>query len=217
MKILITGTSKGIGKAIAEKFINEDHFVIGFDILAATINNPNYKHYVIDVRNKDSFPEIDGLNIIINNAGVQTNTVEDINVNLIGTINITEKYAFQENIKSVLNIASPSGVNGSEFPYYASSKGGVIAYTKNTALTIAKFGATCNALSPGGVITSSNNHILNDKKLYQQVLNETLLNKWMDTEEIAEFAYFMTVINKSMTGENIIVDNGELLKSNFIW
>ncbi len=49
------------------------------------------------------------------------------------------------------------------------------------------------------------------------MLNETLLNKWATAEEIAEFTYFVSVINKSMTGEDIFIDNGEKLKSNFIW
>ena len=48
-------------------------------------------------------------------------------------------------------------------------------------------------------------------------LDETLLNKWATPEEIADFVYFVSVINKSMTGEDIFIDNGEKLKSNFIW
>ena len=55
------------------------------------------------------------------------------------------------------------------------------------------------------------------KELYKQVLDETLLNKWSTPEEIAEFTYFIAVINKSMTGEDLFIDNGEKLKSNFIW
>ncbi|MBQ4586692.1 MAG: SDR family oxidoreductase, partial [Clostridia bacterium] len=102
-------------------------------------------------------------------------------------------------------------------PEYAASKGGVIAYMKNVALSLAKYGATVNSLSPGGVITDINEHIINSPDLYQKVLNETLLNKWADVEEIAEFSYFLTVINKSMTGQDILVDNGEAHKSNFIW
>ena len=217
MKVLITGTSKGIGRSIAVKFLNEGHHVFGFDLLPSSIEHDKYNHFIIDVRKPETFPIINDFDIIINNAGTQTNTKEDIDVNLQGVINITEFYAFQENIKSVLTITSPSALNGSEFPYYSASKGGALAYTKNVALRIAKFSATANCLSPGGVITNSNKHILDSNNLTKQVLDETLLNKWMSEEEVADFAYFMTVINKSMTGENIVVDNGEMLKSNFIW
>ena len=159
-------------------------------------------------------PEIDNIDIIINNARIQEGNI--IDVNLKGTINVTEKY-ITPNIKSIVFIASSSASTGSEFPEYAASKGGVVTYMKNVALRIAKYGATANSISPGGVITKLNEHILNDKNLYNQVLNETLLNKWATAEEIADFAYFVSVINKSMTGEDIFIDNGEKLKSNFIW
>ena len=76
---------------------------------------------------------------------------------------------------------------------------------------------TVNSLSPGGVNTQSNDRILNDEKKHQEVLDETLLNKWMDVEEVADWAYFLTMINHSMTGEDILVDNGEMLKNNFVW
>ena len=49
------------------------------------------------------------------------------------------------------------------------------------------------------------------------MLDETLLGKWCEAEEIAELAYFLTVVNRSMTGEDLLIDNGEMLKSNFIW
>jgi enoyl-[acyl-carrier-protein] reductase (NADH) len=88
---------------------------------------------------------------------------------------------------------------------------------KNVALRVAKYGATANSISPGGVITELNSHILEDEKLYEAVLNEALLHKWAEASEIADFAYFISVINKSMTGEDIFIDNGEKLKSNFIW
>ena len=217
MKILISGTSKGIGRAIALKFLENNHEVIGLDLLESTINNKNYTHYISDVRNPLSLPEISGVEVLINNAGVQNNSIDEINTNLVGLINTTNKYAFQTNIKAVINIASASASTGSEFPYYAASKGGVLAYTKNTALALAKYGATCNSISPGGVIGDANKHILDNKDLYDKVLNESLLNKWAKEEEIAQFAYFLAVYNKSMTGEDILIDNGEKLKANFIW
>lgn len=212
MKVLVTGTSKGIGKSIATKFLEEGHDVIGFDILEGTINNKNYTHYIQDICEK--LPDIDDIDILVNNAGIQEGEV--IKVNLEGTINVTEKY-INPNIKSIVFITSTSATTGSEFPNYVASKGGVLAYMKNVALRISKYKATANSISPGGVITELNSHILNDENLYKAVLDETLLDKWAEPEEIADFVYFVSVINKSMTGEDIIIDNGEKLKSNFIW
>ena len=58
---------------------------------------------------------------------------------------------------------------------------------------------------------------MNDSKLWEEVLGESLLGKWAEPEEMADWAYFLTVVNKSMTGEDLLIDNGEMLKSNFIW
>ena len=88
---------------------------------------------------------------------------------------------------------------------------------KNLALRLAPRGVTCNSISPGGVVTDANRHILESETLYAAVLAETLLGKWAMPEEVAELAYYLTVVNRSITGEDILMDNGEMLKSNFIW
>lgn len=215
MKILITGTSSGIGKAMAELFLKNGHTVIGIDRQIKSIENINYTHYVCDVRDKEKLPQIDDVEILVNNAGTQNE--DDIDVNLKALIYVTEKYGIQSRIKSVLNIGSASGHTGAEFPEYAASKGGVLAYTKNVAMRIAPFGATCNSLDPGGVMTSLNECVMNDKELWQQIMNETPLKKWATPEEIAEWAYFLTVTNTFCTGQNILVDGGESINYHFIW
>lgn len=215
MNVLITGTTQGIGKAIAELFLKENHQVIGIDRQKAGIVHENYTHYVCDVRDYDSLPDIKGINILINNAGTQNE--EDIDINLKALIHITEKYGVQREIKSVLNIGSASGHTGSEFPEYCASKGGVLAYTKNVAIRIAPFGATCNSLDPGGVLTELNECVINDEELWQQIMDETPLKKWATPEEIAQWAYFLTVTNTFCTGQNILVDGGESINYKFIW
>ncbi len=215
MKVLITGTSRGIGRATAIKFLNEGHEVIGMDILESSIDNPHYTHIVKDITD-EKLPDIDNVEILVNNAGVQESG-KDIDVNLKGTINVTEKYGITPNIKSIVFNASASAQTGSEFPEYVASKGGIVAYMKNVALRICKYGATSNAISAGGVTTELNAHIINSPKLWKEVLDETMLNKWASPEEIADFIYFVSVTNKSMTGQDLLVDNGEALKSNFIW
>lgn len=212
--VLITGTSKGIGKSIAEEFLNNNYQVIGMDRLESSITNNNYTHYKLDIF-KDELPNLPNIDILINNAGTQNDN--DIDINLKGTIKVTEKYAFQENIKSVLFIASSSASSGAEFPSYCASKGGILAYMKNVAIRISKYKATSNSISPGAVLTDLNDHILKDDKLYKAVADESLLKKWSTTSEIAKWAYFITVINKSMTAQDILIDNGEANNFNFIW
>jgi len=215
MKILITGTSQGIGKAIAEVFLQNGHNVIGIDRQEQSIIHDNYKHIQEDVRNIDKLPTIDNVEILINNAGTQNE--DDIDINLKSLIRITEKYGIQESIRSILNIGSASAHTGAEFPEYCASKGGVLAYTKNVAMRIAKYGAVCNSIDPGGVLTPLNECVMNDPELWQQIMDETPLKKWATPEEIAQWAYFMTVVNTFCTGQSIVIDGGESINYNFVW
>ena len=232
MKVLITGTSRGIGRACALRYLEEGHEVIGIDIMPATIvqekrsagydtglagcdpRYANYKHYLADITG--DLPDIEGVEILVNNAGVQEGG-DEIRVNLEGTIAVTEKYGLTPSIRSIVFMASSSASNGAEFPRYAASKGGVVAYMKNVALRVAQYGATCNSISAGGVRTELNQHILESPELMEQCLNETLLHRWAEPEEVAQLCWFLTCVNRSMTGQDLLIDNGEQLRSNFIW
>ena len=213
MKVLITGTSRGIGRETALKFLIMGHTVYGMDVLDSTINDEKYTHYSKNILDED-LPDLE-VDVLVNNAAVQN--ANDIDVNLKGTIHVTEKYGVRPGIKSIVMVASSSARTGSEFPEYAASKGGVVAYMKNVSSRVAKYGATCNSISPGGVTTELNRHILESEELYRKVLDETTLNKWATPEEIAEWIYFVAVVNKSMTAQDILIDNGEESKYNFIW
>lgn len=215
MKIVISGTSSGIGQACAEKFLREEHEVWGVDLQAAEISHPRFHPIRADIRDTaiQGLPEPE---ILLHSAGTQTEA-DAIDVNLTGTIRFTERFLACQSLRSILFVASASARNGAEFPYYVASKAGLVGYMKNVALQVASRGITCNSISPGGVITPANRHILESEALYAAVKAETLFGKWAKASEIADLAYFLTVTNRSMTGEDLLIDNGEMLKSNFIW
>lgn len=215
MNVLITGTSSGIGRGCAKYFLEKGHKVYGFDKKKSVIKHENYAHFCLDIRDKEAYPELPDLNVIINNAGVQND--RDIDVNLKGTISITEYYGIQPQIRSIVMIGSASGHTGSEFPEYAASKGGILAYTKNVAMRIAGYQATCNSLDFGGVMTELNRPVMEDEKLWNEIMELTPLKRWMTVEEASEWIYFMAVKNRFCTGQNILIDGLEAGNSHFIW
>lgn len=214
MNALITGTGRGIGLAAAQKFLEAGHRVWGVDLSPAAVDHPAYTHVQGDIRTVAV--DVPDLHILVNNAGTLAE-VDALEVNLSGTMAFTERHLASPSLKSVLFVASASGRNGAEFPRYVASKAGLIGYMKNLALSLSKRGITVNSVSPGGVITPANDHILQSPALYDAVRRETLLGKWASAAEVADLIYFLTAVNRSITGEDILMDNGEMLKSNFIW
>ena len=224
MDILITGTASGIGRACAELFLERGHNVVGLDVAEASIEHERYRHLIADVRDRADLPAGLEPEIIVNNAGVQ-DSPDDIAVNLRGTINVTETYAFTGDglaarpaprVRAVVNVGSASGHTGSEFPEYAASKGGVIAYTRNVANRLAPQ-ATCNSVDPGGVLTELNRCVMDDETMWGRIIELTPLRRWATPGEIAEWIYFVAVTNRFMTGQNLLIDGGEAGRAEFVW
>jgi len=220
MRIVVTGSAAGMGHAIAHKFLENGHEVYGIDLLPKPGDFDKfllYHHRICNIVNKDEMPEITGVNILINNAGMQGSGM-DIDVNLKGTMNATEKYALNNpDIQAVLNQAAASAHMGTEYDEYVASKGGVIAYTRWVAKEIAPMGAVCNSLSFGGVLTEVNKPVTENPELWDQVMELTPLKHWTTEKEVASWVYFMTVINKSCSGQDIVIDNLESLNGVFVW
>ena len=224
MIVIITGTSNGIGKATARYFLDRGYEVYGLDkedcaldFFLDTKENKRYHHYKVDCSKKDSLPELPLCDILINNAGEQ-NGKDDIKNNLYSAIYVTEKYGIQKNIKAILFNASVSAHTGFEFPEYVASKSGMLGYMKNVACRVSKYKATCNSISCGGVITDLNKPVIDDKDIWNKIMEVTPLKRWATAEEIAEWIYFITVKNQFMTGQDIIIDGGEKdLNNTFIF
>lgn len=216
MNVLITGSASGIGLAVAQKFLREGHVVFGLDRQETLLQDARYTHCLCDVSEKETLPDLSAVDVLFCNAGTQNEN--DIRNNLLGSINVTEKYAFLPSVRSVLFNASASAITGSEFPLYVASKAGIVGYMKNVALRLAPRGVTVNALCLGGVLTDLNKPVIEDETLWEKIMSVTPMKKWMTTEEVAEWVYFLTVVNRSMTGEALLIDNGEgKLNQTFVW
>lgn len=215
-KVIVTGTSSGIGKATAQLFLEKGYEVVGLDIQPQTISDKRYTHYVCDVGSADQLPEIENASIIINNAG----TIEEadaISTNLVGYINVGEKYAFKQCVESVVNVGSISGRVGLDYPFYSASQGGRIAYTKNLAIRLGKYNkAKVNCVSFGAVSSGLEPNLYKERELMEAVANESILKKWILPSEAARWIYFVAVENQSMTGQDVLIDNGEEANYNFI-
>lgn len=177
--ILITGISRGIGKALAEKFLESGYFVIGTSTDGnCDIKNNNLKIFKLDLFDSNSiFACVNAIkslevkiDILINNAGVVVdenfNTVKienlrkTLEVNLIGTIDFTEQIIPILNNKAhILNTSSSGGSltrtkesDDDEFPAYRISKAALNMYTRTLAIHL-KDKITVSSFHPGWVKT----------------------------------------------------------------
>lgn len=217
MKVLVTGSSQGIGRAVCLFFLQKGHEIYGIDMKGSSISHENYHHFVADITKKETLPEIGDIDAIFLNAGVQDEE-KAIATNLEGTIKVFSKYESSSSLKAILFNASASARTGDEFPLYAASKAGVVGFMKNAAMKLAKRGITVNSISLGGVITESNSLVMKDEASWEKIMEATPLKKWASEEEVAEWVYFLLAYNKSMSGQDILIDNGEAsLRSSFVW
>ena len=162
MKVLITGTSRGIGRACAMKYLAEGHEVIGLDLCGSTIQQEQarYSHYVADITGP--LPEIGGVQILVNNAGVSMRAMfKDLDlkvihtlmdVNFWGTVYCT-KYALPWLLKSkgsVVGIVSIAGF--SALPArtgYSASKYAIRGFLDTLRIEHLKDGLNVLVYAPG--------------------------------------------------------------------
>jgi 3-oxoacyl-[acyl-carrier protein] reductase len=174
--ILVTGSSKGIGKSIAEHYLaSSDNLVIGCSRSRSSISNKNYMHHEVDLSKNHSTndlmttikKDVNKLDILINNVGVASmnhlllTTPEKIDqiidVNLKSIINLTReasKLIKKEKNGRIINmttVASPLNLEGESV--YVSSKAAIEAFTRVIAKELSPFGITVNAVGPGPVKT----------------------------------------------------------------
>lgn len=232
---LITGATKGIGQAIAHKFIENDIYVIGTATSQDGANKISQELGLMgegrvlnlsDINSlKDFALEIQkdypNLSIIVNNAGITKDNIflrmkdkdiEDIiDINLSAPIILT-KYLLKKMLKNdsgrIINISSVVGFSGNPGQAnYVSSKAGIIGFTKALSQEIASRNITVNAVAPGFIQTDMTNILTDDQKA--AIMNNIPMKKLGSVKDIANAVYFLASDEASyITGSTIHVNGG---------
>ncbi|QHF55251.1 MULTISPECIES: 3-oxoacyl-[acyl-carrier-protein] reductase [Streptococcus] len=233
--VFVTGSSRGIGLAIAHKFASLGANVVlngrgqlGQDILDGFAN---YGVKVVAISGDisssadakrmvaEAVEVLGSVDILVNNAGVTKDsmalrmTEEDfdsvLKINLTGTFNMTQavlKPMTKAREGAIINISSVSGLVGNAGQAnYSASKAGVIGFTKAIAREVAGRNVRVNAIAPG-FIQSDMTDVLSDK-IKETMTAQIPMKRFGLTEEVADVAVFLAK-QEYLTGQVIAVDGG---------
>jgi 2-hydroxycyclohexanecarboxyl-CoA dehydrogenase len=234
-RALVTGGSKGIGEGIARRLAAEGaHVVIvarglaEAEHVAADIGGAAVQADIADVGAVQEVVRAAGtLDVLVNNAGFDdfdylTNTTPErwrrlLAVNLEGMFACTQAAlpAMQRaGYGRILNIGSEAGRIGSKGnAIYATTKGGIIAFSKSIARENARYGITVNTLAVGPIdtpLTDAARQVPGvGEKMVQAMEDGTLLKRLGSVEEVAAAAAFLCAEEASfVTGETLGVSGG---------
>ena len=236
--VVITGSSRGIGRGIALQFAKEGANIVlnaRKEIpqeLIDEIEAFGVKTHVVlgDVQHMDDAKRLvteakkvfGSVDVLINNAGITRDMLlmrmkeeefdSVINVNLKGTFNTTQQVSsimLKQRSGAIINLSSVVGLTGNAGQAnYAASKAGVIGLTKSVARELASRGITCNAIAPGFIETDMT-EVLSDK-VKEATIGQIPLKKLGQVEDVARAAVFLAT-NKYITGQVINVDGGMVM------
>ena len=233
--VFITGSSRGIGLAIAHKFASLGANVvlnsrgeISEELLA------EFKPYGVKVHAisgdvsdfadakgmvDQAIEELGSVDVLVNNAGITQDTLmlkmteEDfekvLKVNLTGAFNMTQsvlKPMIKAREGAIINMSSVVGLMGNiGQANYAASKAGLIGFTKSVAREVANRNVRVNAIAPG-MIESDMTAVLSDK-VKEAMLAQIPMKQFGQAEQVAEVTAFLAS-QDYLTGQVIAIDGG---------
>ncbi len=210
--MVITGSSKGMGKAIAQHFLKEGYLVVGCSRGATTLDEENYHHTQVDVGDetqvrawvrgiKDRFQRID---VLVCNAGsvqsalLMAVTPNDILQTFIRSHILGTYYVCREVSKVMVGVQSgriitvsslgvPLHLEGTSA--YSATKSAVIEMTKILAKELAPLGITCNSFSPALFLTEATNEM--GKEWAARLLEKQTIKRAVSADEICNVISFL--------------------------
>jgi len=232
---LVTGASRGIGRAIAERLAQDGFFVVGTattdngaDSISAYLGE-NGKGLKLDVANPESIEEVMKIvndefgapAVLVNNAGITRDNLlmrmkdeewdEIINTNLASVFRMSKavlRGMMKAKTGRIINISSVVGSTGNAGQAnYAAAKAGMVGFAKSMAKEVGSRNITINTVSPGFIDTDMTKELNDDIK--SNLLSSIPLSRLGKAEEIAHAVSFLASEGAAyITGENIHVNGG---------
>ena len=229
---LVTGASRGIGRAIALELKSKDFSIIGTATSQAGVDaliENGIEGYILDLNSPHSISnfweqlEADKKNIsvLVNNAGITRDNIvlrmsddewsDIMNVHLNGTFQLCKrslKMMLKNKWGRIINISSASASIGNRGQSnYAAAKAGVEAFTKSLAKEVGKRDITINAVAPGFIATDMTEQ--NDGVNAEYLIKEIPLGRFGEPEEVAGLVDFLCSEKASyITGQTIHINGG---------
>jgi 3-oxoacyl-[acyl-carrier protein] reductase len=229
---LVTGASRGIGRAIALELKSKDFSIIGTATSQAGVDaliENGIEGYILDLNSPQSISnfweqlEADKKNIsvLVNNAGITRDNIvlrmsddewsDIMNVHLNGTFQLCKrslKMMLKNKWGRIINISSASASIGNRGQSnYAAAKAGVEAFTKSLAKEVGKRDITINAVAPGFIATDMTEQ--NDGVNAEYLIKEIPLGRFGEPEEVAGLVDFLCSEKASyITGQTIHINGG---------
>ncbi len=231
----ITGSTRGIGLAIAKAFAQAGANIVlngrsaisaeliaeieAFGVKCIGVSGDISDFEEAGRMIQETQEKLGPITILINNAGITNDKLmlrmkpeefdQVLKINLVGTFNMTQqvlKKMLKQREGAIINLSSVSGLIGNVGQAnYAASKAGVVGFTKSVAREVAPRGITCNAIAPGFIQTDMT-EVLSDK-VKEQVTQNIPLQRFGQVEDVAQTAIFLAK-NPYITGQVINVDGG---------
>ena len=229
---LVTGASRGIGRAIALEFKEKGYSVIGTATSengASELNDIGIQGYVLDLNSQESIGSFwqklednnQNISLLVNNAGITRDNIvlrmsdeewsDIMNVHLYGTFQLCKR-SLKMMLKSkwgrIINISSASASIGNRGQSnYAAAKAGVEAFTKSLAKEVGKRDITINAVAPGFISTDMTEN--NDGVNEDYFIKEIPLGRFGEPAEVANLVTFLCSEEASyITGQTIHINGG---------
>jgi len=231
-KVLITGSTRGIGKAIALELKQKGYEIIGtatsrkgIDVLSKY----EITGLLLDLNSYESiekFSEIitskySDISILINNAGITKDNIvlrmkekewmDIVNIHLNGTFKISKKilkFMLKKQWGRIINITSAAAALGNKGQSnYAAAKSGVEAFSRSLSREVGSRGITVNCVAPGYIDTDMTSSFTEEQK--KEITKLIPLNRFGKPEEIAKLISFLVSEEGSyITGQTIHINGG---------